>query len=42
VRGCELDASDSGQGPVVGSCEHGDEPSGFIKGGELLDWLSDR
>jgi hypothetical protein len=23
------------------SCEHGNEPSGSIKGGELLDWLSD-
>jgi hypothetical protein len=26
---------------VAGSCEHGDEPSGFIKDGEFLDWLSD-
>jgi hypothetical protein len=24
---------------VVSSCEHGDEPSGFIKCGEFLDWL---
>jgi hypothetical protein len=29
------------QGPVVGSCEHGSEPSGSIKGREFLDWLSD-
>jgi hypothetical protein len=26
---------------VVGSCDHGDEPSGSIKGGELLDQQSD-
>jgi hypothetical protein len=27
---------------VAGSCEHGNEPSGFmIKGGEFLDQLSD-
>jgi hypothetical protein len=24
-----------------GSCEHGNEPLGSIKGGEFLDWLSD-
>jgi hypothetical protein len=24
---------------VEGSCEHGDEPSGFIKCGEVLDEL---
>jgi hypothetical protein len=23
--------------PVVGPCEHGNEPSGSIKGGEFLD-----
>jgi hypothetical protein len=34
---CGLDASGSGQEPAVGSCEHGDEPSGSIKGGEFLD-----
>jgi hypothetical protein len=27
----------SGQGPVAGSCEHGNEPSGSMKGGEFLD-----
>jgi hypothetical protein len=25
---------------VVGSCEHSNEPSGSMKGGEFLDWLS--
>jgi len=25
----------------VGSCGHGSEPSGSLKGGELLDWLSE-
>jgi hypothetical protein len=25
---------------VAGSCEHGNEPSGSIKCGEFLDWLS--
>jgi len=24
-----------------GFCEHGNEPSGSLKGGEFLDWLSD-
>jgi len=23
----------------AGSCEHGNEPSGIIKGGKFLDWL---
>jgi len=32
---CGLDASGSGQGPVVGSCENTDEPSGFTKGREF-------
>jgi hypothetical protein len=31
----------TGQGPVAGSCKHGNEPWGFIKGGEFLDKLSD-
>jgi hypothetical protein len=30
-------SSGSGQGPVRGCCEHGNEPSGSIKGGEFLD-----
>jgi hypothetical protein len=29
----------SRQGPVVGSCEHGKEPTGSIKGMELLSSL---
>ena len=31
-----LDRSGSGQGQVVGCCEGGDEPSGFIKCGEFV------
>jgi hypothetical protein len=27
--------------PVAGSCEHGNEPSGSIQGGEFLDQLSE-
>jgi hypothetical protein len=30
-----------GKGPVTGSCEHGSESLGSIKGGEFLNWLSD-
>jgi hypothetical protein len=30
--GCGLNSSDSAQGPVAGSCEHGNEPSGSMKG----------
>jgi hypothetical protein len=37
VGGCGLDASGSGQRPVAGSCEHGNEPSVSIKEGEFLD-----
>jgi len=36
VGKCGLDASGSAQGLVAGSCEHGNEPSDYIKGGELL------
>jgi hypothetical protein len=36
-----LDSSGSGQGLVAGSCEHGNEPSGSIKGGEFLHYLRD-
>jgi hypothetical protein len=28
LEGCGLDSTDSGQGPVAGFCECGDEPSG--------------
>jgi hypothetical protein len=38
---CELDASGSGEVPVKGFCEDGDEPPGFIEGGDFLDQLSD-
>jgi len=34
---CGLDSSGSEWGPVAGSCEHGNEASGYIKGGEILD-----
>jgi hypothetical protein len=37
VGRCELDASGSEYGPVAGSCEHGNEPSSSLKGGEFLD-----
>jgi hypothetical protein len=37
VGRCVLDATGSGERPVAGFCEHGDEPSGFIKCGEFLD-----
>jgi hypothetical protein len=36
---CGLGRSGSGYGPVEGSCEHGDEPSGSIKCWEVLEWL---
>jgi hypothetical protein len=32
-----LDSSGSGCGPVAGCCEHGNEPSGSVKGREFLD-----
>jgi hypothetical protein len=31
----------SGLGPVAGCCEHGNEPSGSIKGSEFLEQSSD-
>jgi hypothetical protein len=33
----KLDSSGSGYGPEADSCEHGNELSGSIKGGEFLD-----
>jgi len=36
-----MDSSGSGEDLVVGSCQHGNEPSGCIKDGEFLDQLSD-
>jgi hypothetical protein len=35
--GFGLDSSSSGWGLMAGSCEHGNEPSGSMKGGEYLD-----
>jgi hypothetical protein len=32
-----LDVPGSGQGPVAGCCEHGNEPSVSMKGGKFLD-----
>jgi hypothetical protein len=40
VGSCELDATGSGQGPVVGSCACGNEPLGSIQGKEFLDYLT--
>jgi len=36
VRKCGLYAFKSEQEPAAGSCKHGNEPSGFIKGEEFL------
>jgi hypothetical protein len=40
VIGCELDSCGTGKGKAVGPYEHGNEPSGFTKGGEFLNQLS--
>jgi len=37
VGSCGLDVYGSGKGPVAGSCENGNEPSGSTKDGEFLD-----
>jgi hypothetical protein len=37
MRRCGLDASGLGLGSVGGCCEHGNEPSGSIKGRKTLD-----
>jgi hypothetical protein len=34
-----LDRSGSGEGPVEGSCEYGDELSGSLKCWEVPEWL---
>jgi hypothetical protein len=34
-----LDRTGSGWGPVEGSCEHGDEPSGSLKCWKILEYL---
>jgi hypothetical protein len=36
VGRCGLDACGSGQGPVVGPCEHGNGPSGYVRGRNLV------
>jgi hypothetical protein len=36
VGRCGLDSSGSGQGPVAGCCENGNEPLDSIKSGEFL------
>jgi hypothetical protein len=40
VCGCVLVSSGLGWGPVADSCERGNEPSGSMKGGKVLDYLS--
>jgi hypothetical protein len=37
IRECGLDSSGSGQKPVEGSYEYGNESSGYIKDGEFLE-----
>jgi hypothetical protein len=37
VRGCGLDSSGSGLGPLAGSCEHSNETLGSIEVGKFLD-----
>jgi hypothetical protein len=37
VGRCGLDASGSGQGPMAGICEHGNEPTGSMKGSYFFD-----
>jgi hypothetical protein len=36
----ELDSPGLEQGPLAGSCEHGNKFSGYIKGGKFLDYLA--
>jgi len=40
IGGRGLSSVGSKQGPVTGCCEHGNEHSGSIKGGECLDWVT--
>jgi hypothetical protein len=35
VKGCGLDSAGSGQEPMAGSCEHGNESLHFLKGRDL-------
>jgi hypothetical protein len=41
VGRCGLDSCGSEQRPMAGCCEHDNEPSVSIKGGECLSQLSD-
>jgi hypothetical protein len=41
LKSVEWDTSDSSYGLVLGSREHGNEISGYMKGGEFVDQLSD-
>jgi hypothetical protein len=38
---CRLDSCVLREGPMAGSCEHGNETPGSIIGGDFLDYLSD-
>jgi hypothetical protein len=40
IKEIRMNSTDSGQGPVAGSCEHDNESSGSIKW-KFLDQLSD-
>jgi len=40
MSGCGLDLDQGDQ--MAGSCERGNEPSGYVKGGEYLDHLNDQ
>lgn len=42
VHGCRLNLPASGQGPVAGSCEHGNKFFGSIKHGNFFDSFSKR
>jgi hypothetical protein len=42
ARGCEQDSSGLGYSPVAGCCEHGYEPSDYMKVREFVDQLSYR
>jgi hypothetical protein len=38
---CELNSSDPGQGPMAGSCEHGNVPSSPTKAWEIFSLLAE-
>jgi hypothetical protein len=41
LEGGGINSFGSGQGPLAGSCEHGNEPSGSIKGEKFVGYLRD-